>query len=198
MINKEKISITGLIISAGLSGRMGAFKPLLTYDKLSFIQNVVIKLSAVCNDIVIVTGFNAQKIEENLKLIDEFGKCRFVYNPDYNKSMYLSLKTGLSECNTEWILYHFVDQPGLPKNFYIDFVKEINNSFNWIQPAVNGVKGHPILFDYIIRKMILSDEQFTNLRDVSKSESIKKKIWGCNYKEILQDIDTLEQYKKLV
>lgn len=195
---KEEISVTGLVVSAGLSGRMGVFKPLLTFNNLSFIQNVVIKLSAVCNKIIIVTGFNAEKIEKNLKQIKENEKCKFVYNPDYNKSMYLSLKSGLNECSTEWILYHFVDQPGLPKEFYSDFIRQTDKSYNWIQPAIKGVKGHPILFDSFTKKIILENDENDNLRDVSKSESIKKKIWECSYKEILQDIDTPEQYKKLV
>ncbi|MFH1528500.1 MAG: NTP transferase domain-containing protein [Bacteroidota bacterium] len=44
-MNQNKIH--GLILSAGLSGRMGKFKPLLHYKGKSFIQNIVFKLNSV-------------------------------------------------------------------------------------------------------------------------------------------------------
>ncbi|MDZ7765978.1 MAG: nucleotidyltransferase family protein [Melioribacteraceae bacterium] len=50
--------LTGIILSAGLSGRMKAFKPLLKLPNgKTFIQSIVEKLSGVCDEIIVVTGF---------------------------------------------------------------------------------------------------------------------------------------------
>lgn len=189
-------SITGIILSAGLSGRMNAFKPLLTLnDGMTFIQSIVEKLASVCDEIIVVTGFKRNEIEENLKLLDGKEKVRFVFNKDYKSGMFTSLQAGLKKANSKWYLYHFVDQPGLPLNFYSDFIKQIDNQFNWIQPTHNKKKGHPILFDNHVKELVLQSSEDKTLRDVVKDKSIKKKFWGCNTELIFQDIDSPEDYR---
>ena len=96
---------------------MGKFKPLLTYKGKSFIQNIILKLNSVCDKIIIVTGFNANEVEESmLKQFKVNSKIEFVFNSKFEKGMFNSLQTGLTAAiNSDWILYHFVDQPGLPE-----------------------------------------------------------------------------------
>ena len=72
--------INGLVISAGLSGRMGKFKPLLSYKGKSFIQNIVLKLSSVCDKVIVVTGFKDKLIEENVNQLNLSSKVEFVHN----------------------------------------------------------------------------------------------------------------------
>ncbi len=53
--------------------------------------------------------------------------------------MFTSLQTGLTAAiNSDWILYHFVDQPGLPNKFYQEFIKQIDDEHNWIQPHLKN------------------------------------------------------------
>lgn len=190
-------SITGIILSAGLSGRMNAFKPLLTLnDGKTFIQSIVEKLSSVCDEIIVVTGFKRKEIEENLKLLDGKEKIRFVFNKDYKSGMFTSLKAGLTKANADCYLYHFVDQPSLQLGFYPDFVQQIDDQFNWIQPTYNKRKGHPILFDDFVKQKILDSSIDNTLRDVVQDKSIKKKFWECGTKLIFEDIDTNDDFIK--
>lgn len=178
---------------------MRKFKPLLRYKGKSFIQNIVIKLDTVCDKIIIVTGFKAIEVEESITELSKKSKVKFVYNASFEKGMFTSLQRGFTEaieCN--WILYHFVDQPGLPLEFYKDFVRQVDNKYNWIQPSINDQRGHPVLIHKSLTRTILSASVDSNLREISNQKMVKKKFWECGYKEILQDIDTKEDYSELI
>jgi len=46
--------------------------------------------------------------------------------------------------------------------------------------------------------IILNSPIDSNLRKISQQKNIIKKIWECDYPEILEDIDTLEDYKQVM
>jgi CTP:molybdopterin cytidylyltransferase MocA len=195
-MNKRKIN--GIIISAGLSGRMGKFKPLLNYKGKSFIQNIALKLNSVFDKIIIVTGYNANEVEEDINQLNINSKIEFVFNSNYEKGMLTSLRAGLAKAmESDWIIYHFVDQPGLPQKFYTDFIRQIDKDHNWIQPKIKEQNGHPILIRRNLFQIILDAPLNSNLRKISNDPMVKKKFWECGYTEIFQDIDTEEDYSKL-
>lgn len=190
--------VTALLVAAGLSGRMNSFKPLLEINGKSFLQLITEKLLIICDEVIIVTGFKHNEIVDELKrknLIDN--KCKIVYNENYKNGMFSSLKSGLGYIDSKWILYHFIDQPTLSDKFYTEFVSQISNSHDWIQPVNKGRKGHPLLFNNFVANLIKSINDSSTLRDISQNPDIRKLIWECDYKEILVDIDHPEDYKKL-
>ena len=194
-----KFNITGIIISAGFSSRMGDFKPLLKYNGISFIENIIRKLNLICDEIIIVTGYNSEKIIECISALssDIKNKIIFVHNENFKEGMFTSLQKGLLKCNSERIIYHFVDQPNLPAKFYLDFVSKIKNEYDWIQPIYKGRKGHPIIFNKNVTNLILTENFCSSLKLISASNKINKFYWDCNYKEIHSDIDIINDYLKL-
>ena len=111
--------------------------------------------------------------------------------------MFLSLQTGLKKIsNCDWLLYQFVDQPHIPEIFYKEIIKQIDNNIDWIQPAYNQKKGHPILLRKSLFSVIL-DSKIKSLKEISQSSIIKKKIWNCTYPQVVEDIDTREDYQRL-
>ena len=189
----EKFSVIGLIIAAGLSSRMGEFKPLLKLNNNTFISNILNKLHSVCNEIIVVTGHNLKLIESEIEanFVTEDSNIRLVHNQDYKKGMFTSIKKGVEQAKySEWILFHQVDQPNLSEKFYFDFVNQINTKSDWIQPIFNGKRGHPIIFGKKVVKEIISRTIDSNLRVATNSSDISKKYWECNYPEILTDLDT--------
>ena len=201
----DKSKIYGLILSAGLSGRMKKFKPLADFKGKSFINSIINKLDKVCSEIIIVTGFRSDDLRsaiiKNLQDMDRseiISKLKFTFNEVYRDGMFTSLKKGISNADVcDWILYHFVDQPGLPDKFYPDFVRQVDSSYDWIQPVYNKLKGHPVLLGKNLLKLISEAPDDANLRDISRDSVVKKKFWDCDYKEIFQDIDTDEDYERL-
>ena len=194
----DKPKIYGLILSAGLSGRMERFKPLLSYKGKSFIQKIALKLNSVCDKIIVVTGYKANEVEEDINQLNINSKIEFVINPEFEKGMFTSLQAGLRKAdNCDWVIYHFVVQPGLPQKFYTDFIRQIDKDHNWIQPKIKEQNGHPILIRRNLFQIILDAPLNSNLRKISNDPMVKKKFWECGYTEIFQDIDTEEDYSKL-
>ena len=187
-----KKSINGLLISAGLSGRMGQFKPLMLYKGKPFVVTIVEKLLTVCEKVVVVTGFQREKIE-TLIHSQLISKVECVFNSNYEHGMFSSLKTGLTELkDSDWIIYHFVDQPFHEEKFYSELISQIDNNYDWIQPCYNGKEGHPVLFQRNIFEKILTADPSSSLRLIRDDGSTKIKKWECGYSRILSDFDTLE------
>jgi len=194
-------NVVGVILAAGLSGRMKSFKPLVKYKGKSFLLTITEKLLHVCNKIIIVSGFKRELVEREVQLFssDSSSQLQVVFNPDFEKGMFTSLKYGVRKIEKEaWTLYHFVDQPDLPLEFYVRFVAQIDGASNWIQPIHKGRKGHPILFDSKVREEILHADDFSTLKDISSKRTIKKKLWETSYPQIFSDIDTREDYERLL
>lgn len=206
------MKLSGLLIASGLSSRISGFKPLLRYEEKSFLITIVEKMLSVLSKIVIVVGHNHIQLLKELntqfsnkieKTSDDSwrvdNRIKIIYNNNYQKGMFTSLQLGTKQLtDSDWILYHFIDQPNLQKEFYNEILKQPTKSSNWIQPLFNGVKGHPILFDKKASSKIIDADYSSNLREVLKDESLIKGFWNCNFPEILEDIDTDEDYKKLV
>ena len=184
---------------------MKSFKPLNHYKGKTFIINIILNLGVICDQILIVTGYKADELKRSVMndltkahQIELLNKLKFVYNESFEKGMFTSVQKGISSAkNCEWILYHFVDQPGLPQNFYKDFIFQIDNQYNWIQPSYKNQNGHPILIRKDLFKLLANSPSDTNLREISKNQIVKKKFWDCDYIGIFQDIDTEQDYLKL-
>ena len=175
---------------------MGKPKALLMQEDLPFAFVILQKMQVICESIVVVIGYSGDMIQEKLKkYIEENSqlksKVRFASNKNYSEGMTTSLQCGLSELkNSEWVLYHFVDQPKLSPEFYNNFSEQISNDVNWIQPTFEGNTGHPILIHNSVFKLILDLLPNSSLRDLKNHSDIRKKFWPCDYSKILYDIDT--------
>jgi molybdenum cofactor cytidylyltransferase len=201
-----KPKINGLIIAAGLSGRMKLFKPLTDYKGQSFIISIISKLDVISNQIFVVTGYKADELKSSvindltkINQTELLKKVKFVYNESFQTGMFTSLQKGIAEAKScEWILYHFVDQPGLPNDFYTNFTNQIDSEHNWIQPSYHNKNGHPVLIKNDLFELIINSSNNSNLREINKNAVVKRKFWKCDYNEIFQDIDTEEDYKSIL
>jgi molybdenum cofactor cytidylyltransferase len=182
-----KKKICGLLIAAGFSKRMGDFKPLMDYNNNPFIVLITKKLLDVCENVTIVTGHKSIEVENTIKFAfienNLFPRVKIVINPDYEKGMFSSLQTGLRELtDSDWVLFHFVDQPFHKEKFYKEFINQIDEEYDWIQPMHDGKEGHPVIFNHILR--LIRDDGLT-----------KKKKWDCSYPQTLIDFDTPDDLK---
>jgi len=203
---------SGLLIASGLSSRISGFKPLLQYKGKSFLFTIIEKMLAALSNIVIVVGHehlllldelethfhsSLQKLNNKLWQIDS--RITILFNENYQKGMFTSLQLGAKQLkDSDWILYHFIDQPNIPKEFYSEILKQQTESRKWVQPLFKGVKGHPILFDKKVSSKIIDADYSSNLREVLNDESLIKRFWGCNFPQVLEDIDTDDDYRKLL
>ena len=167
-------------------------------------------LAALSNIVIIVghehllllheleTHFNSSLQKMNNKLWQIDSRITILFNENYQKGMFTSLQLGTKQLiDSDWILYHFIDQPNLPKEFYSEILKQQTEAINWVQPLFKGAKGHPILFDKKVSSKIIDADHSSNLRMILKDETIKKHLWNCSFPQILEDIDTDKDYRKL-
>ena len=148
------MEIGALIVAAGMSRRMGEFKPMLSLGSISVAQRVVATLSqAGVSKIVMVTGYNATMLERHLT----GNGIIFLRNEDYEHTqMFDSVKIGLryllDKCDR--VLFTPVDVP----LFTAGTVRSILDSgAELASPMCQGKQGHPILIANRLIPEILND-----------------------------------------
>ncbi|MCD8341554.1 MAG: nucleotidyltransferase family protein [Clostridiales bacterium] len=136
--------VGAVILAAGLSSRMGAYKPLLQIDGVSMIRRVYDAMSAAGADpIVVVTGYRHGDIEAHLRGLP----VSFVHNPEFAHTQQLdSLRLGLDALKGRCrrVLISPADVP-LVSRETVDALLRAEGDF--IRPVYQGRPGHPVVLD---------------------------------------------------
>ena len=86
-------TIVAIVLAAGFSSRMGAFKPLLPFGERTLVDHVVTNLRAAgVERIHVVTGFQADALAPELTRL---GVTR-AHNPDFAAGMFSSVQAGVA------------------------------------------------------------------------------------------------------
>lgn len=199
MLNK----ISSIILAAGKSERIGEAKAFLKFNGTPFLIHIIEKLLNNCKKIVVVFGYNAQNLIEMFEQTDIYKKhsekISIVINSDFEKGMMSSIKCGIKEVrNSKFVLIHQVDQPNLPKNFYSEFIEQVDDNIDWLQPSFNKKPGHPVIINQKVSSLILKEDSDISFRVFRKKYPFNVKLWECSHPQIHQDIDTIEDYNELI
>ncbi|RLE17199.1 MAG: nucleotidyltransferase family protein [Acidobacteria bacterium] len=186
-MNRE--AVTGLVLAAGFSSRMGRFKAALPLKGKPLLHHPVETLLAICDRVLVVTGYMRGKVEE---LMRPFPTVELVHNPDFETGMFSSVKIGTAAVQTP----RFLLTPGDIPFFTQETCKALlSHRGNVISPVFNGKKGHPVLLDRAVRKAILAapaDEILRNILHRFETVPINTDDEG-----ILLDIDTETTYNRV-
>jgi molybdenum cofactor cytidylyltransferase len=142
--------ITGVILAAGTSSRMGATnKLLLKYKSHTIIEEVLQQLSnSKVDEILVVTGFESERIEEALSdfMTD---RVSFVFNRDYRRGRAESVRCAIRQIDgkADATLFMVADKPEVTS----DLIDKAVDRFRKERPAILYVetpagRGHPIIF----------------------------------------------------
>ena len=184
-----------LIVAAGMSSRMGQFKPMLSIGSISVAQRVVATLNqAGVSRIVMVTGYNATMLERHLA----GNGIIFLRNEHYETTqMFDSVKIGLSylQDKCDRVLFTPVDVP----LFTAKTVRTIlETDAPLVVPVCAGEQGHPILISSALIPEILSDSGEMGLRgalDRCSAPWLQVEVEDLG---TIQDADTPEDFSKLL
>jgi len=187
--------VGALIVAAGMSKRMGDFKPMLNIGSISVAQRVVATLSqAGVSKIVMVTGYNATILERHLA----GNGIIFLRNEDYeNTQMFDSVKLGLSylQDKCDKVLFTPVDVP----LFTAKTVKTILDSGASLAcPMCEGRQGHPILIASHLISEILNDCGEQGLKGAMDRCSTPLVRIDVEDPGTIHDADTPEDFSALV
>jgi len=146
------MSYAGIITAAGLSSRMGAFKPLLEINGLPMIAHTVMSMkNAGLSPICVVTGYRGDEIQNALSSYDVI----FAENKDFAASdMLSSIKLGIEKAReSDGFFLLPGDMPLLPPHTF----KAVQSTAGcYIVPTVNGKNAHPPLIKKDCYDAILS------------------------------------------
>ena len=189
------MQIGALIVAAGMSKRMGKFKPMLSIGSISVAQRVVATLSqAGVSKIVMVTGYNATMLERHLA----GNGIIFLRNEQYETTqMFDSVKIGLryllDKCDK--VLFTPVDVP----LFTAKTVKTILDSGAPLAvPMCEGRQGHPILISNELLPEILEDSGEMGLKGAMDRCSVPLMRIDVEDFGTIHDADTPEDFSALV
>lgn len=187
--------ISALLLCAGRSLRMGSFKPLLKLDELSVVERCVENLLPLCESVVVVTGKNAEQVEE--VLCARFKeKIRFVRNDDFaSTDMLHSVRLGLyalPKCDCFFL--QPADIPLVSKETPKKLLADLKDA-DVIFPSYQGRRGHPVLMCSSLIPDVLSYEGADGMRGFFRTVK-KRKTVEVDDEGILLDLDTPEDYRK--
>lgn len=187
--------IGAVITAAGMSSRMGDFKPLLQIGSMSIVKRIVATLrQAGAEDIVMVTGFNAEALEHHLA----GSGIVFLRNPDYaHTHMFDSAKIGLEyladKCDR--ILFTPVDIP-LFTAATVTALLDSGAELAW--PVFGDQSGHPLLMSAAVARTILADSGEGGMQGAITRCGVDMTDILVDDEGILHDADTPQDYKKLL
>ena len=184
-----------LIVAAGMSSRMGEFKPMLNIGSISIAQRVIATFQqAGVDKIVMVTGYNATQLERHLSGLGVI----FLRNENYEHTqMFDSVRIGLDylKDKCDRVLFTPVDIP----LFTAATVQALLASGAALaSPVCEGAIGHPTLIATALIERILADPGTDGLRGALAHCGAEMERVPVADKGVLHDADTPEDYRALL
>ena len=189
--------VAAILLAAGRSERMGAFKPLLPFGDKTVIENCIdyLKRGGV-ETIVVVLGHRADDVRKQLANTS----LRFTVNPEPESEMSVSIACGVRELpeETKATLIALTDQPAIPSAVVAILIDEWKTTgAKLIVPEYEGRGGHPVLIDLYFRDQLLALDPQQGLRSLFDAyrEQVRRVPVKSPY--IARDIDTWDDYRAL-
>lgn len=190
--------ITGVLLAAGMSRRMGQNKLLLPYGERTVIEESLSHLHcSTVDNIIVVTGFEGERISARIApLLNQ--RISVMHNPDYALGRAESIKCALRALDADVgaTLFMVADKPGVKT----ELINRAIARFRVEQPGILYIKtpagrGHPIIF---ARRM------FSRLARLS-GDVIGNKLIADHEDQVVEvaddtiqiDLDTMDDYRKL-
>lgn len=187
-----------VMLAAGASSRMGAWKPLLPFRDGVLLDAAIGAARKAGLKIILVTGFRG---DELASLVAPLGDVRVAYNPHWEDGQIGSVLTGARAAKGEGFLLTLADMPLIRPATYLRLLDEADRyeregqATPLLFATYRGRAGHPVL---IPRTLALAAENMKpsgRMRDYLAS--CDPGYVECDDPGILVDVDTVEDYRRL-
>lgn len=176
-----------IILAAGKSERMGKWKLEIEFEGKRMIDLVIDKFVDFSKNIIVVGGYNFERLKEILKK----KSIRFVYNERYNEKMFVSIKKGIEFVESDRFFIIPADCPFVKKETILNM---LNIDEDIVVPFYKGKGGHPVLIKKDLKIELLGEPDTSSLKEFIKRKGFKR--IDVDDKNILIDIDTVEDYER--
>jgi len=191
--------ISGVLLAAGESRRMGKNKLLLPYGDHTVIEESVFQLGrSKIDEFIVITGFERDEVGEKIKR-GFSGTKKIVHNENYRSGRSSSIKCAIGNLveKSDAVLFMVADKPSVKT----DLIDRAIASFRQKSPAIlyvrtpNG-RGHPVIFS----RRIFGDLQDLEAEPSGDAIFEKYKDNAIIIDDLNEqiDIDTPEDYRRIM
>jgi molybdenum cofactor cytidylyltransferase len=190
-------STAALLLAAGKSRRMGAFKPLLAFGNRTVAEACIGNLlEAGIKEIVVVIGHRAEEMRERLAHLP----IRFALNAEAESEMGVSIARGVEQISPEAtaLFIALVDQPAIPPAT-IAFLNEVGEreGAKFLVPEYEGRGGHPVRIDLGFRQELMNLDSQAGLRGLFAAHREKVLRVRVDSPYVARDMDRWDDYRAL-
>ena len=191
-----EVKISAILLAAGGSFRLGIPKQLLKWQGKPIISYILDQINQVgFYSTIVVLGNDSKKIE------DIIGKRKLIIitNPLWQSGIGTSIRAGVRALprSIDAVIIFVVDQPFLSsiliKSIINTYIKEKSMI---VATQVNGIQTNPVLFDRCMFKALKRLKDDEGAKIYLNSDNISLLKWEDD--RLLMDIDTIEDYHKLI
>jgi molybdenum cofactor cytidylyltransferase len=184
--------VAAILLAAGQSRRMGAFKPLLPFGNKTVIESCLDYLHLIQNTVVVL-GHRADEIRGFVK------NATIAINPDPNSEMGASIAAGIRALtdDAKCVLIALVDHPAVPSTVVSQLTEAWQNGAKIVIPTWQNRGGHPVLVDLSFRAELLNLDQTGGLRSLFAVHHAHVKRLPVNSPFVARDMDTWDDYVAL-
>jgi CTP:molybdopterin cytidylyltransferase MocA len=189
-------SCAAILLAAGQSSRMGAFKPLLPFSNKTVIECCIDYLrKGGVDTIVVVLGHRAKEVRERLEHIPVL----FAINPDPASEMGASIAAGLRVLpeTASAALIALADHPAVPTSVVSTLLEVWGKGARLVIPTWQGRGGHPVLVDLSFKPELLRLSATGGLKAFFEAHQNEIERIAVDSPFIARDIDTWDDYRAL-
>ena len=190
--------ISAIVLAAGLSRRMGSVKQLLPLRGGKSVIRVVVEevRSSGVDEVIVVLGFRAEEIAENLS----GSGARTVVNRDYESGMTSSVCCGMrAAVEAQSYLICLGDQPLVDAAIARAVIAVGRRTDSGIViPTYEGKGGHPIFIDRRYTEEILQLGPDVGLNTFTRRHVGETLRLPVDDRHIVDDMDTPADYTRIV
>ena len=189
--------IAAIILAAGRSRRMGAFKPLLPFGNQTVIEACIDYLhrgGVPTESIVLVLGHRSQDV------INQLGDSpvQFALNLDPDSQMTASIHAGLQKVLTaNAVLITLADHPAVPPTVVSQLIDAWRKGAKLVVPTWHDRGGHPVLVDLSFRQELQNLDRNLGLKALFNAHRSEVKRLPVDSPFIARDMDTWDDYVAL-
>ena len=191
-------AVAAIVLAAGRSQRMGAFKPLLPFGQKTVIEICIDHMRAGgVETVVVVLGRGPRGARLKAHLMN--AEVVFAINPDPESEMSASIACGVRALpeGIQAVVINPVDHAAVPPEVVATLVSEWKHGARLVKPTWNERGGHPVLIDLEFRDELLSLDPNGGLKTFFSDREAQVKRVAVNSNYIARDMDTWDDYAAL-
>ena len=191
-------AVAAIILAAGRSERMGAFKPLLPFGQKTVIETCIENLRGCgLETVVVVLGQGPRG--ERLKAHLQASNVTFAINPDPESQMSASIACGVRALpeGIQAVVINPADHAGVPPEVVATLISEWTRGARLVKPTWKERGGHPVLIDLSFRDELLNLDPNGGLKTFFSERQAQVKRIAVNSNYIARDMDTWDDYVAL-